>query len=602
MTKENTLYISRKLLFILLVTLIFIPRLHAQLLPGTKAEDPKTEGPSFPPDSLNRRTPRGTVNGFIQAVADQNYIRASRYLNLKRMWRTQKQRKRIVHNFQRLLDRSGQVVSSAKISNDPEGFTDDYLSKDLDKVGTVDANGEEIILYVENTGGITEDDPPLWQFSSETVAAISGTSVDDNTLLDLVLPDTLRERTLGGVPVGHWLAVVVIVMIAYLISWLTVALMGLSVRLLWKKARNPEKWVIVRVLGLPLRLFISVLLFVFFSQQVGISIIVRQRFSTITVTIGIVALLILFWRLTDILGEYTKNRMSMRKRITAISVILFVQRIVKIAIVVFGIISLLGAVGFDVTTWLAALGIGGLALALGAQKTMENFVGSVSLIADQTIRVGDFCQVGEIKGTVESIGMRSTRLRTLRRTVVTIPNGQFANVNVENYAHRDRFLFNPVWEFRMETTPDQLRFLLVEIRNVLYAHPKVNNDPAKVRFTGMSANGFEIEIFAYIEATNLDVSQEIQEDVLLRILDVVAQSGTDFAYPSQTLYMARDGGLNDEKGDIAKETVKKWKEANALKLPFFKPEHIEELNDTIEYPPKGSVGFNKKDQDDDDGV
>lgn len=579
---------------LLLLVLALPNTVQAQLLPGTDEGKETTEA-TIPPDSLDRRNPRGTVNGFIQAMADQNYIRASRYLNLKRSWRSTRQRTRIVTNFQKLLDTGGDMVASSLISNKPAGRTDDDLTPNLDMVGTLETERSKITLFVENTGGDTAENPPLWQFSAETVASISAVNIGETSLLDRILPASLKERRLGGVPLGHWVAMVVMVVVSYLLSWLFVTLAELIVRAIWKKARTPEKWVIIQAIGLPVRLYMAVWLFVLASQQVGISIIIRQRFNTITVTIGIVAVLILLWRLTDIIGDYTKNRMTLRKRISAISVILFIKRMAKIAIVVIGIIALLGAVGFDVTTWLAALGIGGLALALGAQKTVENFVGSVSLIADQTIRVGDFCKVGDISGTVESIGMRSTTLRTTARTIVTIPNGLFAGSNVENYAHRDRFLFNPTFEFRMETSPDQLRYLLVEIRSILYAHPQVNNEPAKVRFTGFSASGHKIEAFAYIEAPNLDTSQEIQEDILLRILEVVAKSGTDFAYPSQTLYMAKDPGINTEKSAETVQTVQQWKNKHELKLPFFKPEHIQDLNGSIIYPPEGSVAQKQED-------
>lgn len=553
--KQNAIsYNLKKLLFALLLFTLFSNGLQAQLLSTGKSSGSTTEEAVFPPDSLNRRNPRGTVNGFIQAVADQNYIRASRYLNLKRSWRSTRQRKRIVLKFQALLDQGGDMRATSLISDKPAGLINDDLAENQDIVGTLNADGSEITLYVENTGGTTASNPPLWQFSASTVAVISGSDTDETSLLNSTLPDNLKEQTLGGVPVGHWLAVVVLVVVSYLVSWLFIALGGLIVRGIWKKARQPEKWLIIRALGLPLRLYITVLLFVEVSQQVGISIIIRQRFSTITVTIGIAAILILLWRLTDILGEFIKNRMTIRKRISAISVILFVRRMAKAAIIVIGIIALLGAVGFDVTTWIAALGIGGLALALGAQKTMENFVGSVSLIADQTIRVGDFCRVGDIKGTVESIGMRSTRLRTPERTVVTIPNGLFASNNVENYAHRDRFLFNPILELRMETTPDELRKVLQLTRDVLLDHEKVINEGSKVRLTGFTANGYKTEIYCYVQAGSIDEAQEIQEGIYLQLLDIITQSGTDFAYPSQTLYMAQDKGISI--ADIASNPIK----------------------------------------------
>lgn len=535
--------VSRLLLAFIFVVLCSTAA-HAQLLSAGKSEDAATADAVFPSDSLNRRNPRGTVNGFIQAVADQNYIRASRYLNLKRSWRSNRQRKRIVLKFQSLLDQGGDMRATSLISDKPGGVTNDDLPDNQDIVGTLNADGNEIVLYVENIGGNTTANPPLWQFSSATVAAISSSDLDETSLLNRTLPENLKEQTLGGVPVGHWLAMVILVAVSYIFSWLLVALCGLIIRGLWKKARQPEKWLIIRALGLPLRLYITVLLFIEASQQIGISIIIRQRFSAITVTIGIAAILILLWRLTDILSEYINNRMTVRKRISAISVILFVRRMAKTAIIVIGVIALLGAVGFDVTTWIAALGIGGLALALGAQKTVENFVGSVSLIADQTIRVGDFCRVGEIKGTVESIGMRSTRLRTPERTVVTIPNGQFASTNVENYAHRDRFLFNPILELRMETTPDELRKVLQLTRDMLHNHDKVIDEGSKVRLTGFTANGYKTEIYCYVQAGNIDEAQEIQEGIYMQLLDIVQQSGTDFAYPSQTLYMAQDKGIS----------------------------------------------------------
>lgn len=213
----------------------------------------------------------------------------------------------------------------------------------------------------------------------------------------------------------------------------------------------------------------------------------------------------------------------------------------------------------------------------GCTKTVENFVGSVTLIADQPVRVGDFCKVGDTVGTVEQIGMRSTRIRTLNRTVVTIPNGQFSSETIENYAHRDRFWFQTVLDLRYETTPDQIRFLLVELRSVLYAHPKVHPEPARVRFTGLGAASLNLEVFCYITAVNFDEFLEVREDLLLRIMDVVAESGTDFAFPSQTLYFAKDKGLSKEKSQQAEEKVRKWKEAHDMPIPSFENERIEKL-------------------------
>lgn len=564
----------------------------AQLLPEItgKEEEKKEEAVS---DSLGRDTPRGTVNGYIQAMADQKYIRASRYLNLKKSYRSNWQRERIAKALSSLLDHGGNIMPNSWLSNKPGGRPDDELAANTDLVGTITANGEVINLYVENVS--SEPAAPVWQFSTETVNAVAAVKISDELLVDRVLPQTFKDRLLGGVPVGHWLAVVVIIVGAYLLAWGIIYIIGLIIPRFWYKEQKDKVTGVINALSLPFRLYLAVWLFVAASQEVGISIIIRQRFSAITVTVGLIAFLILLWRLTDFISTYSNDRMSRKGRISAISVILFVRRTIKVAIFIFGFIAILGAVGVDITTYVAALGIGGIALALGAQKTVENFVGSVTLVADQPIRVGDFCKIGDISGTVEQIGMRSTKLRTGERTIVTIPNGEFSSSKIENYAHRDRYLFNPIVEVRYETTPDQIRYLLVELRKILYAHPKVNPDPARVRFTGFGESSLKIEIYCYIDAESFDDNLEVKEDLLLRIMDVVAASGSDFAFPSQTLYFGKDNGLSEEKSKAATDTFNKWIEDNDVQLPYFTPEKIEELKGSITYPRKDSAsGKNKK--------
>lgn len=592
MTVNNPRSILRKI-FTLIIYIFFLlpaPEANAQFF-GAASEAPKEDAASTSADSLGRDNPRGAVSGFFKAVGDQNYIRASRYLNMSRSQQSKVERERIVKIFQRALDRRGNVFPTTLLSNKPTGRTDDDLPQGTDLIGDVTVDGETINLYVENTG---KEDAPLWQFSRETVNTIASITSDQEVLLDRLLPQVLEDRFLGGVPLGHWLAVIVLIAIAYLVSWGIVELLILLIKLFWAKSRTEPTKVVVRAFGLPVMLYIAVWVFLALSQQIGLSILIRQRFSSVTVAIGIIAVLILLWRLADLISIYTKEKMSRRGKVSAISIILFLRRTAKVALIVLGIIAILGAVGVDVTAGLAALGIGGLALALGAQKTIENFVGSVTLITDQPIRVGDFCKVGDITGTVEQIGMRSTKLRTGARTVVTIPNGDLSASRIENFAHRDRFLFNPTIEVRYETTPDQIRFLLVELRQLLYSHPMVNPEPARVRFGGFGASALNIEFWAYIEAPDFNQYLEAQEDIYLRIMDIVAASGTDFAFPSQTLYMAKDKGLSEEKAAEIAERVREWRENHELQIPSFDVEKIAEIKNTIPYPPVGSV-LHKKD-------
>ncbi len=542
----------------------------------------------WPPDSLGRRTPRGTVEGFIRAAATQNYPSAALYLNLDSDLRKHQDSVALAQALQVLLDKNGTIYPYSWISNDPSGLQDDNLGPNQDRIGVASVNGESFDLILESTKGA--DGGPLWLFSSQTIQRVplDTAKVKETTLVEKVSPKILEESEWGGVPVAHWLAMLAIIVVAYFLAILITRFLVFIIPLIWMRARQESTAGIIHSFVLPIRLYLAVWIFVAASRQAGISIVVRQRLNDVTLIVGLVAFLLLLWQLLDFLTRLVERRMQRLGNQSGVSALLFLRRAAKVALVVLGAIAILRTIGFDVTTWLTALGIGGIALALGTQKTVENFVGSVTLIADHPIRVGDFCKIGEVLGTVEQIGMRTTRIRTLGRTIISIPNGELSSAKIENFAPRDRFLFAPLLGLRYETTPDQIRYLLVELRKVLYAHPKVNPDPARIRFVGFGENALNLEVFSYINTTSNDEFLEVQEDLLLRFMDIIEASGTGLAFPSQTIYFAKDQGVSKEKAAEAEGQVNKWREAGALQLPNFTSDAIRDLSGTIHYPPKGS--------------
>ncbi len=580
------------ILQIIITCLLFFGNIEvvkAQLIPGTQAQQENPVEQEFPKDSLNRRTPRGTVNGFVRAVANLNYAQASQYLNLPRKLRRTEQRELVVRKIQRLLDRGGYLLPYSRISDKMTGKEDDDLPPDVDRVGAVSADGEMIDLFVEQTTG--PEGGPVWLFSSETISTISEIEIEDVLLVERIIPHFLEEIIWGGVSAGQWILIILLIGFSYFLAWAVIGILLFILRLVWRKATDEGNAGVINAFLLPIRLYLAVLLFIGLTQEVGISILVRQRLSEVTIIVGVFAILLLLWRLNIFLTNYSQKKMIQRGQPSGLSIVLFLRRLAKIVIFIIGFIVILSAVGVDVTAGIAALGIGGLALALGAQKSIENFVGSVTLIADRPLRVGDFCKIGDTVGTVEAIGMRSTRLRTLDRTIVTIPNGELSSSKIENYAHRDRFRFYTIFNMRYETSADQMRYLLVEFRKILYAHPKVDPDPARVRFMEFASASLNIEIFAYIMADDFNDFVEVREDLLLRLMGVVEESGTGFAFPSQTIYLAKDTGLSEEKSRNAEERVRKMKEEGELPLPRFSPGNVETLKGNINYPPEGSYNF-----------
>jgi len=204
-------------------------------------------------------------------------------------------------------------------------------------------------------------------------------------------------------------------------------------------------------------------------------------------------------------------------------------------------------VGIPAYGVVAGLGVGGLAIALAAQPTIENLIGGLSLFADKPVRVGDLCKCGTDEGTVEAIGLRSTRIRGTDRTLTTIPNATLSKMAIANLAERDRILIQSIVSIRYETSLDQLRFLLNSILKLLKNLPRIHADTARARLIGFGNSSLDIEIFAYALTRDRVEFLAIREDALLQIMALVEQSGTSFAFPSQTLYFSKDRGMDTAK-------------------------------------------------------
>jgi MscS family membrane protein len=218
----------------------------------------------------------------------------------------------------------------------------------------------------------------------------------------------------------------------------------------------------------------------------------------------------------------------------------FLFRIATIVVVTAIAIVALQRLGVPVAGLIAGVGVGGLAIALAAQDTLENFIGGMILYTDQPVRVGDFCRFGDRQGTVEDVGLRSVKLRTLERTVVTVPNADFVKMQLENLTKRDRILLQEDLCLRYETTNEQLLSVLAELEGMLKSHPQIADDPIRVRFMGLGRYYFEIEIFAYGLTRDWAEFLLIRQDVFTKVLAIIERSGARLALPTEIVYAARE--------------------------------------------------------------
>jgi MscS family membrane protein len=271
----------------------------------------------------------------------------------------------------------------------------------------------------------------------------------------------------------------------------------------------------------------------------------RVFWSGVATSLVIVGLVWAALLLNGAAERYTLHHVPDSGRDEVAAMLRLARRIADVIAITAGGLVMLHYVGIDPTAALAGLGIGGIAVALAAQKTLENVIGGLSIIFDKAVRVGDFLKVGEMMGTVDDIGLRSTRIRTLDRTILSVPNGQIANANIETLSARDKFWFHHVVGLGYETTATQMRSVVGGIHTYLAAHPMTDpGGPIRVRFFRLGSFSLDIELFAYIYARDWEAFLETQQEMLLEVMGIVERSGAVITLPSQTLHLAerRDDG------------------------------------------------------------
>jgi len=278
--------------------------------------------------------------------------------------------------------------------------------------------------------------------------------------------------------------------------------------------------------------------------------------------LGRVLALLFFWgifwlcaAIIDAVVRRLRTRLEAKHKAFSYSVLPLAGRVFKIVVLLLAIAAVLSEWGYNTTTLLAGLGIGGVAIALASQKTIENLFGSVSVISDRPVSVGEFCKFGHSMGTVEDIGLRSTSIRTLDRTLVTVPNGSFSAMTLENFDRRDKMLFHVTLNLVRDTTPDQMRALLQAITKLLRDTPKIEAGGLPVRFIGIGSYSLDIEIFAYVATRDGDEFMTIQQDLLLAIMDAVESAGTALALPTQASVAYESEPVPSQNGSISPQPV-----------------------------------------------
>ncbi len=498
-------------------------------------------------DPLGRNTPQGTVLGFLKAMQRDDYERAVDYLDTRQ---TGKRAQQLAIQLNYILDQ-GVSATAAKLSTKPEGNLQDNLPVNQEIVGIVKTKKGEHKIRLDRIQ--KENNLPVWLFSSETLKYVPQIYEEtDVPWIEAHLPTYLTDTRLAGQPLYRWCMPFVVLPLTFLLGWLFTKLLFALFRASLHRQLDEALFQKLRKIRKPL-LLLSMAAAVYIISLGSFSLLGRLFWTFMASTLAVFGLMWLTIHLIDFGAKIIEGRRPEAANAT----IRLAATLLKVLAVGTGLVIIFYYfAGINLTAVVAGLGVGGIAVAFAAQKTIENFFGGVFLVWDRPIRLGDFCRAGEYQGTVEHIGLRSTQIRTVKRTVVSIPNGQLSSIGVENFSLRDRFLFQHTLNLRYETTTDQLRYLITQVREMLSQYPQVDSATVRVRFVGFGQSSLDVETFAYI----LDTAQEsflaTQEDLLLRIMDIVESCGSGFAFPSLMVYMKKDV---DIKGCESAEAMQHFK-------------------------------------------
>lgn len=522
-----------------LVILICPEAAPAQLSRAVTASKSAPPQPEKSQDALHRTTPRGTVLGFLNAAYNQKYDIAAQYLNTRA---TGRHAANLARQLFFVLDR-GLPAKLNNVSNDPLGSQTDPVDSRRELIGSVvTERGGGVDVYLERVD--RPDGPSIWLFSRQTLVDIPDVYNEINTTtVENMVPDFLLRRYLGATLFG-WAFFLLFLPLLYVALSLINRLVGTGAGYALRRWAHRENVRNPTILPHPVRLLILSATVFLTVREVSLSLIARQGGSTMAALLLIAAFVWAMFLVNARCEVYLRRRMESRGRLGATAVLRPLRSLMDLVAIIVGFIFVLHTFGINPTATLAGLGVGGIAIALAAQKTLENIIGGASLIMDGVVRVGETFKIGEVVGSIEVIGLRSTRLRTFDRTIVTIPNGQMATMTLENLSARDQFWLRHLIEVEFGTEPAALNSVLADVRSLLEGDGRVLPGSARVRFLRFAESSLELEVFAYIIARGWNHFLEIQEDVLIKIRQLIDEAGAEIACPSRAIYLKNQIGVD----------------------------------------------------------
>jgi MscS family membrane protein len=492
--------------------------------------------PAAAQDALGRNTPRGSIVGFIEAAQRGDIDRALNYLELPRQSRDI-DGDRLVRDLLVLFDRAF-VGRVSDVSNVSEPSYNASLPPNQERAGEFVAGNKQADLILVRVPDQVSGH--VWVISWTTLSKVN--ELADNVAtneFERRLPHALVRYEVLSIPLWVWLWIGILIVPAALVGAL---LSGFFWTPFWiaRRFANHDATATWQAIRMPLLLFFSTFAHAYGVGLSHVPLLVRVFYGAVVRVVLISAIAWFFWSLISLWTRTEQLVVADRAERSRLTLVALGRRLLKAAIAITALFSILAVAGVNLTTVLAGLGIGGIAVALAAQKSLENLFGGVAVLSDKVIRVGDYCRFGDKEGIIEDIGLRSTRIRTPERIEVSIPNGAVSTMSISNLSLRDKMLMNPKINLGYDTTAKQLQDVVEDIRQLLQDHEDVESSTARVNFIAFAQASLAVELFAYVLTDDYNKFLATQEELLMRVWEIVAKHKVQFAPAAPVVYLERD--------------------------------------------------------------
>ena len=488
-----------------------------------------------PQDALDRGNPRSSIIGYLEAANTFNWEKASEYLDLRNLPDDVQDVSgpELARQFYHVLSRTV-WLDQYSVSDNPDGLQGDGLPAYRDELFKIPAEDGEVPIWLQRVP--RGDGVNIWKLSNRTVARIPELYdfYSYPAPVEIVRGWFPEDASFLGLEAFKWFIVIIVA----LVCWPVYHLIAILLSRIFSSPKN-ETFPLIRKIFTGPMVFIAILLTTgTIVERLGAGAQAQQVIQA--KTLNTMALVWVLWAIANLVKAYQQEKLIKVGRPGAAKLMQPLTTLAKILIFLFGLLFWLNNIGVNITTVLAGLGVGGLAVALALQKPIEDMMGALTIFSQASMRVGDLCRYGTEVGEVEDIGLRTTRLRTLTNTVVSVPNALIASVEVENLSYRTKIRYWPTLRLKYDTTPEQIRLIGKRIKEALEQNEQVHDDPIRVRFTDFGDDALLIKVHSFIKTTDFAEFLAIAEEINIQIMDIVNSSGTSFALPGRAIVMEGD--------------------------------------------------------------